>query len=223
MWLRPYGGGAWVEASERHPDSLTILAPQYLQEQCVGTGGRNWKGQPNFRLAVAETRFALHGGQEITFCDLSGNYQRCVPDVIFTPRYSIPKELHPCYVLERWRPPEWYAAQGWGGRDQFTWEGIRSLQQKEPIWPEGGYEAVLRSGDMEDYALFPMSVSTWTVYKAIRLIRIAECVAKAVKLFLVDSARQKAKEQERENRREMIRDWIGPFGFATHDAGRIRL
>lgn len=208
----------------RHPDSLTILAPKYLQEQCIRIGGRNFQRKPNFRLVQADSRFALHGGQEITFQDLSGNHRKCVPETILTQRYSIPKELLPCYVLELWRPPEWYAAQGWGGKDEFTWAATgKSMRIKEPIWPEGGYEAVLRSGEMDDYALFPPSVTTWTIYKAIRLIRIAACVDKVVKVYAADAERYRQREAARETRRERIKDWIGPFGFATHSAGIKRL
>lgn len=158
----------------------------------------------------------ISGGREVNFLDSHGNYRKCVPETIFTPRYSVPDDLLGAYVLERWRPAEWYAKQGWG-RSSMEFNGAgQGLQVFEPVWPEGGYEAVIRN--FEEPMLFPRDVSTWTIQKAIRVVFIQESLTLEEKMLPVWEARRKRKEEQHQNLVDHIDHLIGPMGFATYSA-----
>lgn len=216
MWLLDYRG-AWNDCSARHPEQLVELAPRHLGEQCVRTGGLNLYERPRFRLARIDSRFMISGGVEINFYDPNGNLQKTIPDTILMPRYpEVPRRILPCYVLERWRAAEWYARHGFG-RNLFVLHGFTNIQQGEPIWPQGGYEAVIRG--FNDPWIFPMNVSTWTIYKAIRWTLISDCYSTFGKDLLVNEQRRKQEEASDALLQEKIKNWIGPFGFASHDAG----
>lgn len=157
MWLMKYDGER-VESSARHPEQLTILAPENLQEACVRYGGRNLQGKPRFRLVLMSSRYQIAGGHEFTFLDRHGDYLKTCPTEMLLPRYVAEPAERELYLLEKWRGPEWYYKEGFGINAVEFNEYGKAIRSMEPIWPEGGYEAVWY--DAAQMAVWPRDISS---------------------------------------------------------------
>lgn len=148
MFIFPYTGG-YSETNFRHAESLTELAPREYQDACLRAGGRNIYGQPNFRLAILQTRFQRMGGFRMNFYDAQGRYHRQEACEAFVPRYRQKKGFEDSFVLEVWRPAEWYAAQGFGSPRISDYSDTgQHIQRLESIPARGGYEAVIWDADI---------------------------------------------------------------------------
>ncbi len=181
------------------------------------TGGANLYGRPRFRLAWTPSRFLISGSKEVNRFDEHGNYISSRMETVFVPRYAmIEPQFQDSYVLERWRPAEWYAKNGFGGAGAFEYDGAAAVQVREPVWSQGGYEAVLR--DIEDPWIFSKDVSTWTIWKAIRWTLISESYSVFQKVFDRQDARRMERERISEERIEKIKHMIGPFGAKSFSA-----
>lgn len=129
MVVLKYDGGR-VETSARHPEQLTVLAPDGLQDACRRFGGANRYGKANFRLVIVQSRFMIAAGPDFT--------------EMLVPRYAADRAERSLYLLEIWRGPEWYYAKGFDRPDNVEYNPAgKMIHRIEPIFAEGGYEACL--------------------------------------------------------------------------------
>lgn len=152
---------------------------------------------------------------DVNHFDEHGNYLYSGPETVFVPRYlSIQPPFRDSYVLERWQPPEWYAVNGFG--TDLERDGVTSVQTREPIWAEGGYEAVMR--DFNDPQIFPRTVSSYTIYKAIRWTLISASYSGWQRVIDWQEQRREEVRRNRERREEQIGNFMGPFGVKSFSA-----
>lgn len=196
MWILKYDGKR-VESSARHPEQLTILAPENLQEACVRIGGRNLQGKPRYRMVLVSSRYQIAGGHEFTFLDKHGNYQKTCPAEMLIPRYVTEPAERELYLLEKWQSPEWYYKNGFGAdlEIDFSVTG-KAIRAMEPVWPEGGYEAVWY--EAAQMAVWPRDVApdhpalAWMIRTS---LRAAEFNKEAV-LSFVKEERERQRQQD---------------------------
>lgn len=154
MILFPYTGG-WtrINPAPRNPELLTKLAPQEYQTACVAAGGRNWYGEPNFRLVILRSRFQHCGGFD---------FESIQESEALLPRYEEVPAYPDCFVLEVWKPPSWYDEQGFGSQEHIEWSTTgKSIHKLEPIPARGGYEAVTWEASIPLYFPVRPTLITW--------------------------------------------------------------
>jgi len=169
MYLLRYEGG-WHEVSARHPESFTVLAPPGLQRICrIFGGARNHYGDPLFRLVLVSSRYTISGGRIVVVRNSNGNITETAAKEVFLPRYHVPPPYFGTYALEMWHPVEWWFRNGYAGNSAMDYDGAgNGLHQLEPIWDDGGFEAIW-NGPGTPF-VFTRDVSTdlvrWGIYIA---------------------------------------------------------
>lgn len=153
--------GQWTETPFRNPESLTVLAPESMQQICRTFGGTHGLTyQPNFRLAICETRFQLAGGQAV---NVNGVMEATE---VFLPRYAVDAECHEHYVLEKWHSPEELVEMGYGVKEIEFDESGNGVRCVEPVWPDGCYEAIWNNPTQP--FMFPrnapLDIIRWGIY-----------------------------------------------------------
>lgn len=142
MRVLTYEGGV-AETSYRHPEQFTKLAPERFQQACLTHGGRPFgTSEPRLRLAQVRSRFQLVGGQEVAKLDAHGNLISRDIEELFIPKYNVPEHQRNWWVLEIWRPAEWFYQQRADMVALEYGEAGQAFRKMEPIWPEGAYRAV---------------------------------------------------------------------------------
>ncbi len=171
--------GQWTETPFRNPESLTVLAPEWMQEICKKFGGTHgFHGEPNFRLVLCESRFQLAGGHQV---NVAGIRQRVE---VFLPRYAVEETCHEHYVLELWNSREELLRQGYGVHDTEFDESGNEVRCMEPAWESGCYEAVWNNPSQP--FMFPRNspseIIRWGVWVVhLRMIAHAEEIVLAKK------------------------------------------
>lgn len=212
MWLLTYEGGR-EDTNFRHPEQLAVMAPKHLQEACVRHGGLNLYGNPNFRLVLVSSRYQIAGGHEFTFLDRHGDYLKTCPAEMLIPRYAAQPAERDLYLLEKWRSPEWYYNEGFGVDDvEFNAVG-EAVRCMEPVWPEGGYEAVWY--EAAQMAVFPKNISgdhqalAWMIRMSLR----AEEFNEKIVLNQVKADRERERRQDIEENTQRFMEKGSPRLF----------
>ena len=133
-------------------------------------------GFPRFRLVLLSSRFQIAGGLEINFHDDHGNLRTARPAEVFFPRYHVGPNYWGTYALEMWRPAAWYYEHGFASPTrarEYTPAG-NSVRNLEPVWVDGGWEAIWNGPEMP--LVFTRNVSTdliewaiWAVHLKFRM------------------------------------------------------
>jgi len=136
--------GEIVLTAARSPERFLVLADPLIQNACLRAGGRNFWGEPHFRMVWAKSRFEIAGFMDVEQLDGEGKVVDHFTGEIAQLKYEMPEGMEDGWVLEAWRPAEWYEAQGRGDR-AVKWHehGLPiTIQQFQNIPVRGDYEAV---------------------------------------------------------------------------------
>lgn len=138
----------------------THEASPSICERLARAGGRNWFGEPNFRVVWGGTRLGWIGGRW-TDRDSHGNVVRESIELRREPKYVPIDRWH----IERWMPPEAYGSpEQWYARTIETEDGI-GIPALGPYPSRGEYEHcfTLASPNGEFLGLSP-GVCDWVAH-----------------------------------------------------------
>jgi hypothetical protein len=113
-------------------------APEEFQKRLALKGGRNFFGEPNYRVVWGWSRLSWLGGKW-SDRDASGNVFREVIELREEPKYFMKLNR---WIVERWFPPEFYGSPRYWDLKTVIYEDGIAIPALGPYPSRGDYEEV---------------------------------------------------------------------------------